>query len=276
MDLVSVFERGALELLVSSRRGDEDEAHVSDLGKCLFQTYLRRSGAEKAEPSLRSAQLLMKGLHDEKFVMETLQRGLPARYVAIRPDDIREDLTGHIDIILLDEATGYRRLVEVKTTTWREKDTWLDLGEISGKTGKPIKTRVRTSVGPYPKPSTAYRLQAIGYCQRQAVNTDGKHMPYTILQWDRNLNGIHQYPAPSEWYDSDEPEWLALHDKWTREVIDLTDPSKNPVAMGIAIAGPGGLYGRPPEDWMCSYCDYTQCASNRSSATTVAEEEAPF
>lgn len=271
MDLVSAFERGALELLASSRRGDEHEAHVSDLGRCLYQTYLRRSGAEKAAASLRTAQLLMKGLHDEKYIMQVLARGLPGGYRFIRTDDIHEDLTGHIDLIILDEATGYRRLVEIKTTTWKEG--WADLGEI-GKRGKPIKTRVPP--GPYPEPSIANRLQAIGYCQRQSTNPDGKHMPYTILQWDRNLNGIHQYPARVEWYDSDEPEWLALHDDWTREVIDLTDPSKNPVAMGIAIPGPNGLYGRPPEEWMCSYCDYTQCANYISRATTVAEEDAPF
>lgn len=313
LDLNTVFDAGLKVIFEENRRGDEHLAHVSHLGKCLYQTLLSRERAPEIKREGKDLQFLLKGLHDEAYIVDVLKAGLRAQYAAegwnvltgvvISDEDF--ELAGHLDIELArrdcrdccswlmreapvgnaparwvcasgngtscmsfaeDELHGIeRRLIEIKTTQWRE--LWVDMGELGkpNKKGerKPIKTRV--APGPYPEPYTEHRFQAIGYCRRRPLNPDGKHMPYSVFQWDRALNGWHQYPAPGEWYDSDDEEWLELHDAWTWKIVELTAPGSDPVANGIATeAGDGRLAGRPPNDKACTYCPFVQCALNRN------------
>lgn len=266
LDLTNVFEAGLRDLYADSRRYDEDRPHVSHLGKCLLQTHFSRQNAPKIEMTSRGYQFLMKGLHDEEYVTNCFERGLPQEWMIDR-SVIQTDLTGHVDMELCNGVTGERVIVEIKTTQWHER--WEHLGEI-GKKGMPIKTKVLP--GPRPEPSITHRLQALGYARRRDIRW------YSIFQWDRALHGFHQYPGPGQWYDAEDPTWLAKHDSWTKLVLDLTDPASHPVEMGIAtIDGNGQIVGKPPEDWMCGYCDYSQCARNiNKNNTEHAIEEMVF
>jgi hypothetical protein len=303
LNLEERWSVGLSGLLAGSRRDDERAAHSSDLGKCLLQTFFRRSGYTKFEGADRRKLLLLKGLHDEDFVLNVLEEGLVAEsWFLLRHGELSYEaaLVGHLDceiarakcknceiFMQFDAALEFftcsachdafgtnhadveYRLIECKTTTWFER--WADLGEI-GKRGKPIKTRIEP--GPYPEPLPSQRLQALDY----ALNAREKPIPYAIFQFDRGLNGVKQYPDAGEWYDPLEPEWLEKHHKTRDLVLQKTSPGSDPIASGIAFEKEG-LTGVPPdeEEFWCKYCEYAQCTKNVShdnpNFSTIVEEE---
>jgi len=291
-DLCARFGQGLKADFDSSRRDDEHLAHSSHLGHCLLKTWFSRSKYPEIPKSTRTYQLLLVGLHIEKsYIVNVFRKAYEAH-----PEDgwqvlteinfsEEDDLTGHLDFELarvkgkngqwahwgrlyeewhesdrhceardVKDEEIERLILDVKTTEWK----WANRGAKSEKTGNEIKSR-----GPFPEASITHRLQAMDYALHRPVNLNGKHAPFAIFQWDRNLNGYHQYPAPGEWFDPDNEDWLAIHADWKRKVIELTDPSRNPVETGIATRDANGmLVGDPPEAWQCKFCPFYQCANN--------------
>jgi hypothetical protein len=279
LNLCDVFESGLRRVHEDSKRGDEHLPHVSHLGKCLLQTWFSRSRFEQIEPSVRKMQLLQKGRHDEEYIAYNLAVGLVQHLADWIIDSIQSngDLTGHVDLVLLNVKTGYRLLIEIKTTEWRTG--WLSPDECIaqglpvaiGKRGKPIKLAVKP--GPYKEVRDDHRLQALGYALRLPKNPDGKHVPYAIFQFDRNLNGFHQYPAPGEWFDAEDPVWRNKHDEQTKKVITQTDPELTPQALNIAVMRSDGKYiGQPVSEKECSFCPYAQCALNKNAEEAEPQE----
>jgi hypothetical protein len=305
-DLCARFDIGLRIAFEESRRGDEHLAHSSHLGHCLLKTWFSRSRYPEIPKSTRTYQLLLVGLHIEKqYVVEIFRQAYAERFEdgwnVLTEISMHEEgeLTGHLDIeiarvkgkdgqwarwsrlyeewrepgssqvmVVADEEIE-RRIIDVKTTEWK----WGNRGDVSAKTGKPIKSR-----GPYPEVSVTHRLQALDYALQRPVGPDGKRAKYAIFQWDRNLNGYYQYPAPGEWFDPDNEDWLAVHAQWRQNVIDLTNPEVHPAISGIAELNENGmLVGRPPEEWQCDFCGFYQCANNKNpEKDNMKVEEVPF
>lgn len=280
MNLEEAYANGARSF--NKPRGDELDAHLSDLGKCKFDVHSRRSGKPRVFRSVATALRLQKGLHDEKFIVDRIFEGLdPAEGWQLMIDEVvTGEITGHIDMIIArakcqlhcgswmvrDDAgspvTWYcecapqhnykelmcgieRRLIEIKTTEFKKSG-----GEFVPKNGSAKETHI---------------LQAGGYALELPKNPDGKHMPFAIVEYCRRSNTVCQWPAAGEWFYPDEPHianWVAQE---RAEVIDLTAPGVDPVAAGIAFMDSNGLmYGSPPEKFWCRYCDNALCAMNEN------------
>lgn len=292
VDLEAAFSAGLRTNFELGRRDDGADAHASDLGKCKLAVWFRRNGHAEMKNDDRGLQMLLKGLHDEDYIVDQLSTGLGSsgwRIIRSGTLELDSDLTGHLDIeiarmpcpkceqfMALDldtlfycencdlneecvpDHTTQFAYIEIKTTQWKER--WEHLGEI-GKRGFPIKTKILP--GPRSEPSRTHRLQALAYVMRRRYAGMREAMPYAIFQWDRALNGFKQYPKAGEWYDPKDPQWLALHDQETADVLSLTAPGTDPIKTGIAtLNADGELEGKAPEEWMHSYCNYFQCALN--------------
>lgn len=206
-------------------RGDELEAHVSDLYGCDRATWYRRRG-EKPLPFTH-----------EKLALFAIGRG----YEAIIANDLKAagfaidrdvrvtvfGLIGHVDIVV-DDA----HVIEVKTTGLR-----------------------------LPKPfvSTHYAVQVAGYAIGRGQpggivwvyhkGSDIETQYVVVLDALAHDASGASFDLASQWHGA---SWRSIIEERAREVHELTADTQR-----IPPADPGEL-----SPWGCKYCDWAQCERN--------------
>jgi hypothetical protein len=292
LSLKSAFEKGLQAFDVP--RGDEEAAHVSDLGKCLFDVWARRNGEPQVVRSAKTRAMLQAGLRDEDWIVDRIQKGLdPAEGWRVAKSGVlaaESDLVGHMDVEIarlrcfkcgnwqnlagdqwLCFVTGCtsgvispydtegveRKIFDVKTTEFKEQ--WVETGAYYD-SGKPVKTRTRV---PWDDaPGDMALLQVYGYAKRRPRNPDGSIMPIMIVQWCRASMQMAEFG----WYSEGDRTFsriARLHEARTQEVIATTKPGSDPVQSQIAyVTASGLLAGYPRENWQCKYCSNAMCALN--------------
>jgi hypothetical protein len=254
-----------------TRRGDEEKAHASDLGKCLLQVWSRRNGQPQLAFSPKTRARLQAGLRDEEWIYQRILAGVKGTGWKIErspelPAD--SDLVGHLDFVLSAKVLGgfFKLVVDVKMTEWRE--VWEETGDFYPDTHRAIKAK---SYIPYDDaPGRMAMLQALTYA-RSIVNPDGKHAPFAIFQGCRRSNLFTQFPSPGAWYDADDVDLVTEWQHEKNEMLTKTGPGVDPIKAGIAMPDLfGNLMGEPPIDtynakgssWLCAYCQFYGCSRN--------------
>lgn len=284
-DLKAAFRRGLAAY--DTPRGDEEAAHVSDLGGCLFKTWARRNGEPQVTRSAKTRASLQAGLRDEDWIVDRIQKGLeaePAEGWRIARSGVlaaESDLVGHMDVeiarLACEDCDGWLELStndRMGTSVWLCGNSGCRSGLIMPYDTKGVERKifdVKTTEWkedwvetgdyhpngkpvkkrvrkPWPDaPGDMPLLQVYGYAYRRPRNPDGTIMPYAIAQWCRASLDM----AVFGWHEQGESTFeriARLHDQRTLEVTERTGPGVNPVAAGIAVlASSGALAGFPRE-----------------------------
>lgn len=283
IDLEAAFNAGLRAFDVP--RGDELDAHASDVGKCLYDTWCRRNSKPRVKHSLATCNRLQKGLHDEPFILDRIEAGLNPEdgWQLIREHRFAGSITGHLDAVLARAKCPFPRCINwlkhfpagtwscsihdhydtaTGDTVWTADRLTIERAIFDVKTtkfrwNKANKAYQHTDGGP-----KEHHMKQVGtYALEMPKNPDGHAPKFAFFYQCRDTNAIAFYG----WFD---PE-----DKWIRDmiqierlrVIDLTAPGTDPVAGGIAIRlDENTLMGIPPEPWWCGYCDNAICPKNKS------------
>jgi hypothetical protein len=114
-DLDGAFSR--FFATIGRDRGDEHVLHASDLGGCLFATYLRLKGEAQMPFDDDSRDAFLMGFAVEDYVGAALAEFIAQGYVVTKGREIvHEGLVGHLDYDISDPAGNVLAVIDVRTT----------------------------------------------------------------------------------------------------------------------------------------------------------------
>jgi len=207
---------------------------ASSAGKCFKQVYYQSIQAERTPFEFRVKALLRDGTLFHKDMED-------ASHNYVWPDNIKilvehdinlEELNvlGRLDLAMLDENTGYARVIDYKTVNawkWRLK---FGLKKNRDK-----------------KPSKMYELQlgtyALGLAKEYEI--PNANMELELLWKNKDTSGMKPEIIDSIFIELADYYWQDLNEA----LEEITSPDE---------LVPHETFGVPMEEWECKYCAYVQ------------------